>query len=121
MNEEFYHRKQTVIFLAAQATTFQTQNEPILSNFYRSALFIKQVQKLQNWAPSTCSIASDQTSLLKLATACLFNNKISRSYITETKKLRSHLVWVSNSKLLLTKNCSTSKNGMRTLLPPLSF
>ena len=60
--------------------------------FKKVSFLINQAMKLQNWAPSTSSIESDQTSLLKIETACLYNNKISRSYTTYTKKLGSHPV-----------------------------
>ena len=60
--------------------------------FKKVSFLINQAMKLQNWAPSTSSIESDQTSLLKLDTACLYNNKISRSYTTYTKKLGSRPV-----------------------------
>jgi hypothetical protein len=41
----------------------------------------------------------DQTGLLKLHTACLYNNsKIIRSYTTYTKKLGSSPAWISNLK-----------------------
>ena len=63
----------------------------------------------------------DQTGLLKLHTACLYNNsKIIRSYTTYTKKLGPSPAWLSNIESKKYRSLlSTTKNGLWPLLPPL--